>query len=76
MMFKTLAVGYGSAAILAIAGAAIWGGGTLWWVAFAWLVGAPITILCAGLMSVLHLAPLPERPLGRTAAHQRIPARH
>lgn len=75
MMFRTLTVGYGSAAMLAVAGAAVWGGGALWWLTFTWLVGAPLTILGAGLLMVLHLVPLSDRPIGRPA-HQRIAARH
>ena len=75
MMFTTLTVGYGSAALLAAVGSVLWGGGALWWLSFTWLAGAPLTILCAGLLIVLHLVPLSDRPIGGHA-HQRIPARH
>lgn len=75
MMFRTLASGYGSAAICALAGAALWGGGALWWLSFVWLAGAPFTILCAGTMLLLHLVPLTDGPIGGRA-NQQVSTRH
>jgi hypothetical protein len=52
-MFTTLAAGYGSVAVLSLAGAALTGGGALSWVLFAWLAGAMLTLMVGSLIGPL-----------------------
>ena len=52
-MLKSIAIGYGWTAALAFCGAYVFGGTALIWVLFVWLTGAPITLLVAGLRTIL-----------------------
>lgn len=64
-MWKTLAIGYGTAALVAVAAYSASGDGLPFWIAFVWLAGAPLTLAAAGLPGPERQHSVPLTPMPR-----------